>query len=265
MALTDGNEWRIYNSHAPVPVEQKLFRVVRVGEPDSNAIGTLRLLAKTQMADHLIDAFWKSDFVDRQIRDGLVRLFGPEPDPALVRLIRGKAPALSPAEVRASLGRLRTTFDFPVVASQTIERREPAPSAGPVRVSSRRSPQADGKTTGQGTPWRHVTLAHLIDAGLVTTPFAIEHRYRGVQLVARIDAADRIVFSGSTYDSLSTAGGVARNSVAGPFPGRDIPQTNGWTFWQFRRADGSVTALDDLRRELYERKIISLPEGRRSG
>ena len=30
VALSDGNEWRIYNSHATVPVEQKLFRVVRV-------------------------------------------------------------------------------------------------------------------------------------------------------------------------------------------------------------------------------------------
>jgi hypothetical protein len=70
-------------SHATA--EQKLFRVVRVDDPDSNATGTLRLLAKTQMADHLIDAFWKSDFVDRQIRDALVRLFGPEPRPRLTQ------------------------------------------------------------------------------------------------------------------------------------------------------------------------------------
>jgi hypothetical protein len=32
VALTDGNEWRIYNSHATVPVEQKLFRVVRIAD-----------------------------------------------------------------------------------------------------------------------------------------------------------------------------------------------------------------------------------------
>jgi hypothetical protein len=265
VALTDGNEWRIYNSHAPVPVEQKLFRVVRVGDPDSKATDTLRLLAKTQMADHLIDAFWKSDFVDRQIRDALVRLFGPEPDPGLVRLIRGKAPALSPAEVRASLGRLRTTFDFPVVASHAVDRREPILSEKTPQLRSSRATQADLKTMGQGTPWRHVTLAHLIDSGLVTIPFGIEHRYRRVELAARIEAADRIVFDGTTYDSLSTAGGVARNSVAGPFPGRDIPQTNGWTFWQCRQSGGAIVALDDMRRELYERKVITLPEGRKSG
>jgi len=122
VALTDGNEWRIYNSHAPVPVEQKLFRVVRVADPGTHVGQTLKLLAKVQMADHLIDAFWKSDFVDRQIRDALGRLFGPEPDPSLVRLIRAKASALNPAEVRASLSRLRTTFDFPVVATPAAER-----------------------------------------------------------------------------------------------------------------------------------------------
>ena len=265
VALTDGNEWRIYNSHAPVPVEQKLFRVVRVAEVDGNANRTLTLLAKTQMADHLIDAFWKSDFVDRQVRDALVRLFGPEPDPALVRLIRAKAMSLSPAEVRASLGRLRTTFDFPVVASPRAERIDAPAAEKPMRTSATRSPMDAAKTTGAGTPWRHVTLAQLVDAGLIRLPFPIEHLYRGVGLVARIEGVSRIVFNGAAYDSLSTAGGVARKSVAGSFPGRDIPQTNGWTFWQCRGADGRILALDDLRRELFERKVVNLSESRRSG
>ena len=32
VALTDGNEYRLYNSHAAVPVEEKLFRAVRVAD-----------------------------------------------------------------------------------------------------------------------------------------------------------------------------------------------------------------------------------------
>jgi hypothetical protein len=259
VALTDGNEWRIYNSHAPVPVEQKLFRVVRVAEPDDTAAATLRLLAKAQMADHLIDAFWKSDFVDRQTREALVRLFGPESDPALVRLIRSRASALNPAEIRASLGRLRTTFDFPVVASPTSEAIEVPTAHRPIRATGNPTPHTAVKAMGDGTPWRHVSLDQLVDAGLIQLPFAIEHRYRGIELVARIEGVGRIVFNGVPYDSLSTAGGVARNSVAGPFPGRDIPQTNGWTFWQCRRPAGQLVPLDDLRRELYERKVINLP------
>ena len=265
VALTDGNEWRIYNSHATVPVEQKLFRVVRVADAETHPDGTLRLLAKAQMADHLIDVLWKSDFVDRQIRDALVGLFGPEADSGLVRLIRGRAGALSPAEVRSSLGRLLTTFDFPVasnptVASPVLARESKAASGRPAVAPEPRS----GKM-GEGTPWRGVSLGQLIGAGLVQVPFEIEHHYRGTDLTARIEAADRILFAGVVYDSLSTAGGLARRSVAGPFPGREIPQTNGWTFWEYRSADGARHPLDDLRRELYERKVVNLSDGRRTG
>jgi len=35
--LTNGDEYRIYNSHATVPVEEKLFRSVRVTGDDSEA------------------------------------------------------------------------------------------------------------------------------------------------------------------------------------------------------------------------------------
>jgi hypothetical protein len=261
VALTDGNAWRIYNSHAAVPVEQKLFRVVHIADPDDHAEEILRLLAKTQMADHLIDDLWKSDFVDRQIRDALQRLFGPEPDPSLVRLVRAKASALTPAEVRKSLGRLRTTFDFPVVAARA-EQIERAPEPRPARPRPAQAVTAP-KTAGSGTPWRHVTLADVIAAGILSLPFEIEHRYRGVELRARIDGPSRIVFDGQAYDSLSTAGGVARNSVAGPFPGRVIPQTNGWTFWEYRRPDAGLHQLDRLRQAVHDGKVINLASGRR--
>jgi hypothetical protein len=265
VALTDGNEWRIYNSHATVPVEQKLFRVVRVADPDTHPDQTLRLLAKVQMADHLIDVLWKSDFVDRQVKDALIGFFGPEPDPGLVRLIRGRAGALSHAEVRSSLGRLRTTFDFPVAAS---------PAAGPVALPKEAKTAANelaskgepaSAKTGEGTPWRGVTLGQLITGGLVRLPFEIEHHYRGTDLTARIEGPDRIVFDGAVYDSLSTAGGMARKSVVGSPTGRAYPQTNGWGFWQYRGPDGTLHQLDDLRRELHERKVVSLGDARRTG
>jgi hypothetical protein len=261
VALTDGNAWRIYNSHAAVPVEQKLFRVVHIADPEEHAEETLRLLAKAQMADHLIDDLWKSDFVDRQIRDALQRLFAPEPDPSLVRLVRAKTSALTPVEVRKSLGRLRTTFDFPIV-SAPAGRTERTPEARPGRPHPA-EPITAPKAAGSGTPWRHVSLADVIAAGLIRVPFEIEHRYRGVELRARIEGPSRIVFQENTYDSLSTTGGVARKSVAGPFPGRDIPQTNGWTFWEYRGPDGGLRVLDDLRRAVHDGKVISLASGRR--
>jgi hypothetical protein len=265
VALTDGNEWRIYNSHATVPVEQKLFRVVRVADPETHADQTLRLLAKAQMADHLIDVLWKSDFVDRQIKDALVGLFGPEPDPGLVRLILGKAGALGPADVRSSLARLRTTFDFPVAAAQPTQTVVAAKETKVVASGAAPGPVPAADKMGEGTPWRHVSLGQLIGSGLVHVPFDIEHRYRGTNLSARIEDADRIVFDGAVYDSLSTAGGMARKSVTGSPPGRDYPQTNGWTFWEYRSPDGTLHPLDDLRRELHERKVVSLGDVRRTG
>jgi hypothetical protein len=265
VALTDGNEWRIYNSHATVPVEQKLFRVVRVADPESHPEGTLHLLAKAQMADHLIDVLWKSDFVDRQIKDALVALFGPEPDPGLVRLIRGKAGALSPAEVRSSLGRLRTTFDFPIASNPAVASGVPVRESKAASVEPAPAPEPAPGKMGEGTPWRGVSLRQLISGGLVRVPLDIEHHYRGTDLAARIEDADRIVFDGAVYDSLSIAGGMARKSVTGSPPGRDYPQTNGWTFWEYRSPDGTRHPLDDLRRELYERKVVSLVDGRRAG
>ena len=263
VALTDGNEWRIYNSHATVPVERKLFRVVRVADPETLPGETLGLLAKGQMADHLIDVLWKSDFVDRQIKDALSGLFGPEPDPGLVRLIRSKAESLSPGEIRSSLGRLRTTFDFPVASIPAVQpvlaktkhvAGEPVPAQQP----------AAGKM-GEGTPWRGVSLGQLISSGILRVPFEIEHNFRGTNVSARIEAANRIVFAGAVCDSLSMAGGMARTSVSGPYPGRDYPQTNGWTFWEYRSPDGTLHPLDDLRRELHERKVVSLGDVRRTG
>jgi hypothetical protein len=265
VALSDGNEWRIYNSHATVPVEQKLFRVVRVSDPETHPEGTLRLLAKAQMADHLIDVLWKSDFVDRQIKDALVGLFGPEPDPGLVRLIRARTGALSPAEVRSSLGRLRTTFDFPVAATPTVSAVAPTKEPKAPTNAPAPAPEPMSSKMGEGTPWRRVSLEQLISAGLVRLPLEIEHRFRGTHLTARIEVVDRIVFDGAVYDSLSTAGGMARKSVSGSPPGRDYPQTNGWTFWEYRSPDGTLHPLDDLRRELYERKVVSLGDARRTG
>jgi len=262
VALTDGNAWRIYNSHAAVPVEQKLFRVVHVADPDDHAGETLRLLAKAQMADHLIDDLWKSDFVDRQIRDALQRLFGPEPDPSLVRLVRSKASALAPAEVRKSLGRLRTTFDFPIVTARAPGRVEPTPEAR--HQSAEPTATEPPKAHGEGTPWRHITLAALIESRLVRVPLDIERRYRGTALTARIEAADRIVIGDSVVDSLSLAGGIARRSVPGSPMHEPYPQTNGWTFWEYRLADGTRRQLDTLRRELHERKVVNL-EQRRTG
>jgi hypothetical protein len=45
VALTDGGEWRLHHAHAPVSVEQELFRAVRVSEAVDAAFKLLALLS----------------------------------------------------------------------------------------------------------------------------------------------------------------------------------------------------------------------------
>jgi len=79
------------------------------------------------------------------------------------------------------------------------------------------------------TPWLHVTQQDLISSAELRLPLDIETTYRGHRLTARIEADGNVTWNGTTYDSLSTAGGMARKSVVGAPPGREYPQTNGWT------------------------------------
>src|SRR5215212_921636 len=92
VVLTDGDEYRIYNSHAAVPIEEKLFRSARVSQADRHTTQTLELLSKKHMKADMIDALWEAHFVDHRIRTAIDGLFSPEPDPKLIALIRERAP-----------------------------------------------------------------------------------------------------------------------------------------------------------------------------
>jgi hypothetical protein len=251
VCLTDGDTWRIYNSHVVLPVDQKLFRSVRISEDAGRAAETLSLLSRDRMQENLIDALWKAHHIDYQIKTTLERMFHPDPEPGLVRLVRKHVPDLSPAEVRAGLTRAQLVFDFPAgpsAAPPEDERPTPQRSGG---QRSRSSLAGSHVTRGSGTPWRTITLGDLISAGLVSPPLDLGRTYRGAHVSARVEADGRVSFQGRRFDSLSAAAGAARVSVAGPFPGRAYPQTNGWTFWLFRDADGRLKELDLLRRRLH--------------
>ena len=54
IVLTDGNEYRVYNAHAKVHVDQKLFRHVVVASGEPIALDTLALLSKVQLREATI-------------------------------------------------------------------------------------------------------------------------------------------------------------------------------------------------------------------
>ena len=101
-----------------------------------------------------------------------------------------------------------------------------------------------------------VSLAGLIAADIITPPFNLHRTYKGVELTARVESDGTVTFQGESFKSLSTAGGVARLSAGWrSTPTRKIPQTNGWSFWQFTDADGQEKPIDALRqRFLAERE-----------
>jgi len=229
--LTNGDEYRIYNAHAPVAVEEKLFRSVRISETAPEyLIDTLLLLSKEQMRGSLIEEVWKRHFVDRKVHQAIEGLLAEE-DGGLVRVIQKKAGALSAADIRASLKRARIRIDFPMPAI--------TPRAAPPE-----SPRA-----------AEATLERLIAAGVVRPPLELERDYKGVHLVAVIQQNGKVEFAGEQYDSLSTAAAMARKTVIGSPPDRPYPQTNGWTFWQYRdKETGELREMDHLRKQYLAAK-----------
>lgn len=238
IVLTDGNEYRIYNSHAPVGVDEKLFRTVRLMDDDPLVVETLELLARDRIAENRIDVLWRVNFVDKQVKAALHQLFSPDNDMLLVNYLAGKTENLDAQEIRASLVRCEPNFDFPV---------QPDFETQPPATRKVKAPKI-GKS-----PAKHdVSVSDLIAAGLISPPTRLERTYKGESLTAIIEKDGRIKFGADLFDSLSLAAGAARSSVIGlPANGRH-PATNGWEFWRVKDAGGKEVSLGEMRGRVGE-------------
>jgi hypothetical protein len=241
VVLTNGDEYRIYNSHAAVPVEDKLFRKVGLSDDAISAAETLRLLSRESTAE--LEALWQEDFVDRRVEEAVGELLGPDPDDGLVRLLRKRLPPeLSARSVRDALARLQFgPLHRPASTSTVMARHSPAKTTDTA---------AEKKTHGEGTPWSGVTLGDILSAGMLTPPVDLTRSYKGHDLRAQILGDGRVEFAGKVFGSLSIAGQMARRSITPQISA----QTNGWTFWSFRDSEGHWRDLDSLRRSLWERR-----------
>jgi hypothetical protein len=251
--LTDGNEYRIYNAGSSGDLDKKLFRRVVVASGEAIVGETLALLSKDQVQENQIEVIWRAEKVDRQVKGAILSLFAERPTDFL-HLIRKRVSDLAVADVRDSLGRAHFTLDYqvvpPALPPSLGPKVAPQPASG-AHLAPEPGPEAE--THADKTPWRHVTLRDLITSGTVRLPLDIETTYKGRQLTARIEPDGNVTWNGTPYDSLSTAGGMARKSVIGAPPGREYPQTNGWTFWRFRDADGHPVFVDVLRQRYVAR------------
>ena len=230
--LTNGDVYGLYNAHAPVSVDEKLFREVKVSDPsqDEYTLDTLSLLSKDKMGENVINVFWKAHFIDRHVKEALEDLVRSG-DRRLVNVVRKKASRLmqvTPSEVKESLKRAEVQMEFPVITAARKPRREERAKIRKKRL--------------------RVQVMDLIRAGLISPPLELGREYKGVHLMATIQGDGSVIFDGEPYNSLSTAGGMARKSVIGAPPGRPYPQTNGWTFWKYRDTEtGKLEEVNHLR------------------
>ncbi|WP_406079552.1 hypothetical protein [Micromonospora sp. NBC_00858] len=269
VALTDGAEWRIYNAHAPVPIEHKLFRAVRLEEGLDEAVELLSLLSKDNMRDNRIEELWKGYFVDRQVHGELLELFGDgEPEAELVAMLDRRLSRLTRDEVRSSLIRVRATFDFPSSAAPAT-----VTPVGPVRVvghaetvhivrppatptvPQQLTPVGSGKGRAPKRPVsdaeRALKVIDLIRAGRLRPGSKLYGKYLGKHYVAEVLADGSIRYGGRTLGSPSAAGEAVKIDVYGPSITATRRATDGLDFWSAEDARaGDVVSLKEIRRRV---------------
>jgi hypothetical protein len=250
VVLTDGNEYRLYNSHATVPIEEKLFRTVSVAGDPPRAAETLQLLSKKRMQENEIDVLWKAHFVDRQVLAAVRDLFSSTPDPAVVRLVVKKVPSLSAKDIRASLQRASVSFDFPVKPSQVNQSSLTEPSS---KRSARSKASARRRGLGEFGIRKSEVVPLLVREQILRSGTEIYANYKGHALMATVTPDGNVDFRGAVYNSPSAAGAAAKQSVAGQFI-----KTDGWKFWAYMNGDGVRVPLKAAKlaylKRLRERK-----------
>jgi predicted type IV restriction endonuclease len=250
--LTNGDEYRLYNAHAPVEVDEKLFRAVKLSDESSHelTVETLDLLSKNKMSEKRLNVLWKAHFVDRRIKSALHELIKKQND-GLVRVLRKvTSKSLTISDIKNSLKRADITVSFPFLVSDIDRPVLPPIIKGKERMKSR-STKETGTKVGASPKVYGVEVRDLIDANIINTPFAIEVKFKKQDFSASIQTDGSILFQGKRYESLSVAAGMARNIASGPPPGgRKHWQTNGWTFWKYRDfATGKPQNIDVLRQQ----------------
>jgi hypothetical protein len=237
--LTDGNEYRFYNSTATVDAEEKLFCRVKLSDGNAEeAVSTLGLISRSNLEENLLDVLWATHFVDRRVKECLSRMV-VSPDKGLLRLIRKRVPKLTPKEIVQSLRRLTVRFESPTLVLTT--------SVKPKANTGKRKEAAE-KAARTRRAQVNVALADLIAAGLLQVPCRLFRKYKGRQIEASLLPDGKVKFGETVYDSCSTAAEVARGTVTG----RRM-NTNGWSFWQFEEA-GQKQILDVARQKFVAMK-----------
>jgi len=227
--LTNGEEYHIYRSNIPIPLEKKLYKKISISDKTKlhETLAILELLSKENLKISALDSLWDTYFTKTSIREALKDCL-QNPPRSLVTAIREKT-NLKPSRIRAFLNDARIHVEIPETPTQ-------------VKSVSLLKPKKS--INGYG----HIKVKTLIAKGIIKPPLQIFTTYHGKRLEAFIERDGYIVFGGKRYQSLSLAGGYARNSVIGPPKDeRKFYHTNGWTFWKTKDEKGNVIEIHEFR------------------
>lgn len=144
VVLTDGNRYDVYNAHAAVPVQEKLLFSVAVCGAAQGVAGWLGLLAKDRVTSGGLSVAWEAHFVGRQLAAQLEALLRPQPDEALVRLIRKRLPGLTRVQIVSGLRQVNLSIS--------------SAEAEPPRAELRQAPPAAKRKTVPAAEYRRVVL-----------------------------------------------------------------------------------------------------------
>ncbi len=267
--LTNGEEYRVYNSHAECDVEEKLFRTICISDQaqHDSVIEMLELLSKDRMTEKRLDVLWKAHFIDRHVKVALQDLLKGD-DPALIRLIRKFTPELSPGEIRESVKRADIQIEYAAMglinssgsvteSPKPVQVTLPTPQVSPTLPRRRKTKEKPDRK--KSPAFVGVTVTDLIQAGLLTPPVELVRDYKGNWLNATILDDGRVRFATTSYISLSMAASEARKTIIGTTPDRPYPQTNGWSFWQIRNpTSGKLEEIDTVRQKFLKKKVADV-------
>lgn len=190
VVLTDGNEYRIYNSHATVPVEQKLLRLVRLTDENDQDLAVLELLSKAKVRERYIDSVWEAHHVDQQVLSALEGLFTPEPDPSLVRLLGKRLKGLTKGQIIGGLKRIRASFETSPSDAPPSEPPQDLPASTVTAVA------------GSTRPLSEADYIEAIRAFLAAQPgrrASLEQIRAAVERALPLTAADRAIEDGGCH------------------------------------------------------------------
>lgn len=248
VVLTDGNEYRVFNAHAGVPVEEKLFSIVHVTDESSQTTSTLRLLSPDGLRKDLLNEKWLAEvdhrrvqLIDHQVQAALEGLLNPEqPDASLVRFLDRRIDGLEASDIKESIGRMRVRMNFPSTPDQHSSPDIPVTELPP-------KPRLPTVQAGGSS----ILLKHLAAGGILDRPLSVNATYKRTHLTARIEVDGTMTFEKQSFSSPSAAANAARLTAG--FGGRKKVRTNGWVFWKFLDTDNKQKPIDVLRKRYLER------------